>query len=240
LWPSPPDGRNEDAQSGAFAPAHLDAQSGSRVRRLNMQIGRLAKPFARSVVAALMVSAAAIQASAQSHDGHGGSAASQSHKPTRQENDLVKAVRDATEQFKNVTSIDGPGQGYALAFGCVSGGDFGAMGLHYVNMGLVDGNVQVDQPEIILFEPTKDGGIRITGADYLVPVQAWKDAHPGEGPPQLFGQLFHLFESPNRFDLDTFYTLHVWAWKDNPNGTFGNWNPDVKCDGFNPPQGSKQ
>jgi hypothetical protein len=25
------------------------------------------------------------------------------------------------------------------------------------------------------------------------------------------GQLFHLFESPNRFGL---YTLHVWAWKD--------------------------
>ena len=49
------------------------------------------------------------------------------------------------------------------------------------------------------------------------------------------GQLFHLFESPNRFGLPAFYTLHVWAWKDNPNGTFVNWNPDVSCDAFNPP-----
>ena len=40
------------------------------------------------------------------------------------------------------------------------------------------------------------------------------------------GQLFHLFESPNRFGLPAFYTLHVWAWKDNPNGTFTNWNPE--------------
>jgi len=26
----------------------------------------------------------------------------------------------------------------------------------------------------------------------------------------------------------------VWAWKDNPNGTFANWNPNVSCDVFNP------
>jgi hypothetical protein len=34
----------------------------------------------------------------------------------------------------------------------------------------------------------------------------------------------HLVFPPN--------TLHVWAWKDNPNGTFTNWNPSVSCDGF--------
>jgi len=32
------------------------------------------------------------------------------------------------------------------------------------------------------------------------------------------GQLFHLFDSPNRFGLDPFYTLHVWAWKDKSRG----------------------
>jgi hypothetical protein len=46
------------------------------------------------------------------------------------------------------------------------------------------------------------------------------------------GQLLHLFESPNRFGLPAFYTLHVWAWKDNPNGTFVNWHPQISCDGF--------
>ena len=34
------------------------------------------------------------------------------------------------------------------------------------------------------------------------------------------GQLLHLFESPNRFGLPAFYTLHVWAWKENPTGMF--------------------
>ena len=75
------------------------------------------------------------------------------------------------------------------------------------------------------------GKIKITGADYLVYASDWDAKHPGD-PPQLGGQLFHLFDSPNRFGLPPFYTLHVWAWKDNPNGTFTNWNPDVSCDGY--------
>ncbi len=204
-----------------------------------MKTAGFGRPLAHSLLAALMVSISPMPGVAQSHDDHGGHATSQNHKPTPQENALVQAVRSATEKYKNVRSIEGPGDGYELKFGCVSGGDFGAMGLHFVNFKLVDGEVDVTQPEIILFEPTPNGGIRITGADFLVPVAAWDAAHavpPAEhaAPPELMGQLFHLFDSPNRFGLDPFYTLHVWAWKDNPNGTFGNWNPDVSCDAFNP------
>jgi hypothetical protein len=204
-----------------------------------MKTAGFGRPLAHSLLAALMVSISPMQGFAQSHDDHGGHAASQKHKPTPQENALVQAVRSATEKYKNVRSVEGPGDGYELKFGCVSGGEFGAMGLHYVNFGFVDGEVDVTQPEIVLFEPTPNGGIRITGADFLVPVAAWDAAHavPPEQhapPPELMGQLFHLFDSPNRFGLDPFYTLHVWAWKENPNGTFGNWNPDVSCDAFNP------
>jgi hypothetical protein len=53
---------------------------------------------------------------------------------------------------------------------------------------------------------------------------------------ELMGQLFHLFESPNRFGLPACYTLHVCAWKENPNGTFVNWNPNVSCERYNPQQ----
>jgi hypothetical protein len=48
----------------------------------------------------------------------------------------------------------------------------------------------------------------------------------------MLGQLFHYFEFPNRFGLPAFYTLHVWAWKDNPNGAFVNWHPNVSCAPF--------
>ena len=41
-----------------------------------------------------------------------------------------------------------------------------------------------------------------------------------------------LVVAPNRFGLPAFYTLHVWAWKNNPNGAFVNWHPDVSCEAF--------
>ena len=41
----------------------------------------------------------------------------------------------------------------------------------------------------------------------------------------------HLLGAPNRYRADALYELHVWAWRDNPNGTFVDWNPRVSCDG---------
>src|SRR5262245_8756657 len=60
-------------------------------------------------------------------------------KPADQQSDpgaLIKIVRDATERFKDVHTAEA--EGYALNFGCVSGGDTGAMGLHYINGNLVN------------------------------------------------------------------------------------------------------
>ena len=143
---------------------------------------------------------------------------------------LLKKVRDATERFQNVQVAEA--DGYQLLFGCVSGDSVGAMGLHYVNMDLVSkGEVRLNHPQIVIYEPTSDGRVRLTGADYLILADGWDKNHPGD-PPQLMGQLFHLFDAPNRFGLPAFYTLHVWAWKDNPNGAFVNWHPNVSCESF--------
>ena len=89
------------------------------------------------------------------------------------------------------------------------------MGLHYVNFPLVlDGELDATRPEIVIYEPLPNGRLQLIGADYLVLADAWHAKHPE--PPQLMGQLLHLFEAPNRFGLPAFYTLHVWAWKENP------------------------
>jgi hypothetical protein len=143
---------------------------------------------------------------------------------------LIKAVREATERFKDVKEAEH--EGYRLQFGCVSGDDFGAMGLHYVNDELVGlCVVDVAHPQIILYEAQPNGGVKLTGADYLVVAGAWDANHPGV-TPQLMGQIFHYFSSPNRFGLPAFYTLHVWAWKENPKGAFVNWHPHVSCQSF--------
>ncbi len=142
---------------------------------------------------------------------------------------LVKVVRDSTARFKDVSAAQAAG--YALMFGCVSGDDFGAMGLHYVNATLLNsGVIDATQPQIVIYEPQPGGGLKLVGADYLVFADAWNQTH--DSPPQLMGQLFHLFDAPNRFNLPAFYTLHVWAWKDNPNGAFVNWHPNVSCESF--------
>jgi hypothetical protein len=142
---------------------------------------------------------------------------------------LLKIVRDSTERFKDVAVAEA--EGYALQFGCVTGPDAGAMGLHYVNGSLVSSGVlDATRPQIVIYEPAPNGDLQLIGADYLVLADAWNATH--SGPPELMGQLFHLFESPNRFGLPAFYTLHVWAWKDNPNGAFVNWHPNVSCDSF--------
>jgi hypothetical protein len=144
-------------------------------------------------------------------------------------NELIRTVRESTERFKDVAVAEA--EGYALQFGCVSGSDSGAMGLHYVNGVLVNrGELDPTHPQIVIYEPTPNGHLKLIGADFLVMAEAWDKKN--QGPPELMGQLFHYFEFPNRFGLPAFYTLHVWAWKDNPNGAFVNWHPNVSCEQF--------
>ena len=152
-----------------------------------------------------------------------------SHGPAAQSGALVKTVRESTERFRDVAVAEA--EGYGLQFGCVSGPDYGAMGLHYVNFPLVmDGELDPTRPEIVIYEPTPRGSVRLIGADFLVLADAWHATHTS--PPELGGQLLHYFEAPNRFGLPAFYTLHVWAWKDNPTGMFVNWHSDVSCTSF--------
>ena len=142
---------------------------------------------------------------------------------------LVRIVRDATERFQDVEVAKA--EGYALQFGCVSGSDSGAMGMHFVNGALVgDPEIDPTRPEIVIYEPQPNGRLKLIGADFLVLADTWNAKHAA--PPELKGQLFHLFEAPNRFGLPAFYTLHVWAWKDNPTGSFVNWHANVSCNAF--------
>lgn len=142
---------------------------------------------------------------------------------------LITVVRQATARFRDVSVAQA--EGYSLQFGCVSGPDSGAMGLHFVNGAIVaSGVLDATRPQIVIYEPQPDGRLKLIGADYLLIASAWDASH--SGPPELMGQLFQYFEAPNRFGLPAFYTLHVWAWKDNPNGAFVNWHPHVSCQSF--------
>jgi hypothetical protein len=142
---------------------------------------------------------------------------------------MVQAVREATERFRDPVVADG--EGYKPQFGCVSGPERGAMGLHFVNFPLVtDGQLDVARPELVIYEQLPSGHLKLTGVEFLVLKDQWDATHTE--PPQLMGQLFHLNDTPNRYRLPAFYSLHVWAWKENPFGTFVDWHPNVSCDAF--------
>jgi hypothetical protein len=187
-----------------------------------MKVGRLATRLEYSLIGVLaLMSVSGSPARAQGTSHHQGD-----HKSP-----LVNVVRESTERFLDVSVAES--EGYGLLFGCVSGPDAGAMGMHFVNLPLVaDDVLDATRPEIVIYEPTSSGRLRLIGADFLVLKDVWDAKH--SAPPELMGQLFHLFEAPNRFGLPAFYTLHVWAWKENPTGTFVNWHSKVSCDAFNP------
>ena len=139
--------------------------------------------------------------------------------------ELVQVVRQATQKYTNVnTAISA---GYQPVLGCVSGPDHGAMGVHYLNPSLLNGEVDATQPQALIYEPLGGGGMRLVGVEFIVDAAAW--AKKNAAPPQLYQQLLQLIPSPNRYGLDTFYELHVWAWQDNPNGAFVDWNNKVSC-----------
>jgi hypothetical protein len=141
---------------------------------------------------------------------------------------LVREVLQATEDFRDVNNA--LAAGYGSSGSCVSGPEKGAMGVHFPKGSLVeDGLLDPQKPEILIYEQ-RGGRLRLLGVEFLVTFDAWHANNVQ--PPVLLGQHFHYVGTPNRYGLPAFYELHVWAWRDNPNGMFVDWNPAVSCEEF--------
>ena len=140
---------------------------------------------------------------------------------------LVRQVRDATREFTDVNNATAAGYGPFL--GCVTGPDHGAMGIHYVNGALL-GQTQLDaaKPQALIYEPV-NGKLRLVGVEFIIDAAIWL-ASKGNTPPVLDGQVFQFVGAPNRFNIPSFFELHVWAWRDNPQGAFVDWNNHVTCE----------
>lgn len=105
----------------------------------------------------------------------------------------------------------------------------GGMGIHFVNGARVgDATEKAAEPEAVIYEPTKGGGLRLVAVEYVVTKQAWEDAG-NTGVPRLYGRDFELVLAGNRYGLPDFYELHAWLWKHNPSGFNEDWNPNVTC-----------
>ena len=140
---------------------------------------------------------------------------------------LVQIVREATERFIDVNAATAAG--YAPAFGCVTGPDMGAMGVHYINGALVSGGtLNPNEPQALIYEPVGKA-MKLVGVEYITLAENWLTSHQ-QAPPVLEGQLLQYIGTPNRYGLPGLFELHVWAWRDNPHGAFVDWNTHVSCE----------
>jgi hypothetical protein len=141
---------------------------------------------------------------------------------------LINKVRQATAQYRDINVAIS--QGFVPATPCVSGPDQGAMGVHYLLVDrLTKGVLNAEQPEALIYEPTADGALRLVGVEYIVFASTWQSQNPGGGTPAVEGNLMNYIAAPNRYGLPALYELHIWAWEDNPQGTFADWNTHVTC-----------
>lgn len=145
---------------------------------------------------------------------------------------LVRKVHDATVRYsKDINFALTKEKGWAVATPCVSGPDHGAMGIHVVRGSrIADGILDPTAPESLIYEPLPNGSFRLVGVEFIQLADDWAARNPNGGVPSVDGNLMNLVASPNRYGLPAFYELHVWAWEDNPNGSFADWNNRVTCE----------
>ena len=130
----------------------------------------------------------------------------------------VARLRAATEPFKSLDKAVAAGYERNVT-NCVEHQPHGAMGFHHENKALRDATLDVEKPEILVYERLANGSYRLNGVEYLVPISAWTK----EEAPVIMGQKLKRADS-----LGIWY-LHVWNWEKSPNGLFSDWNPRVKC-----------
>ena len=129
----------------------------------------------------------------------------------------IMTIRDATAKFKTTEAAEAAG--YKRVTGCVQHQPAGAMGYHFQNNDLLDTTLDLEHPEVLVYEKMPDGTFQLNGVEFLVPISAWKSTEP----PRIMGQALIKVDSIG------FWFLHVWTWKPNPSGLFAPWNPEVKC-----------
>jgi hypothetical protein len=129
----------------------------------------------------------------------------------------IMTIRDATAKFKTTEAAEAAG--YKRVTGCVERQPAGAMGYHFQNNAFLDTTLDLEHPEVLVYEKMPDGAFQLNGVEFLVPISAWKSAEP----PRIMGQAL------KKADPLGIWYLHVWTWKPSPSGLFADWNPDVKC-----------
>jgi hypothetical protein len=136
---------------------------------------------------------------------------------------LVAQLRQASVRFQDIqVALD---EGYVQTSpGCGPG-----FGIVFRNNALVDGVLDPEHPELLLYEPQKNGRMRLVAVELLILAIPWDATH--SGPPTYAGQEFEDRRAPGSPGPPfPNYALHAWVWQHNPNGLFTPFNPTITCE----------
>ena len=131
----------------------------------------------------------------------------------------LASLRSATRSFASLDSAVVAGYPREVAQ-CLVHEHHGAMGYHHVNRANMSRNLDVTKPQILLYERMPDSTYQLNGVEFILPYGLYSRDSVA---PTLMGQTMH------QEDNLKFWYLHVWAWRENPNGIIANFHPDVKC-----------
>jgi hypothetical protein len=101
----------------------------------------------------------------------------------------------------------------------------GGMGVHFLNPALIGPTLDSMKPQVLIYEPVGNR-LNLVAAEWFVPTAAAKVA------PTIFGT---KLEGPMEGHAPvlpaelTHWDLHVWLWKENPNGLMHSTNSTIKC-----------
>lgn len=159
--------------------------------------------------------------------------------------------RRATERFRDVKVaiaegyIAPPGDICDTAEMMGQPKELGAMGIHYFRPDLlgitaveprVDGNgtlTDYANPAILIYEPQADGSLELVAIENLVFVKSWLAKN--REVPTLSGVHYNLMADDPTTEIDEahhfepHFDLHMWLYRENPNGLFAQYNPNVTC-----------
>jgi hypothetical protein len=136
-------------------------------------------------------------------------------------NDLA-LVRESVARYGRVEAAEAAGWLLPPGDGCVEHPTLGGMGYHYINFDLVDLDLGVSEPEVLVFVPGPGGRLTLGAAEFIVPASVWDAEHPGE-LPSVMGVELH------RHPVLDLYVLHAWVFRHNPSGILTDFNPNVSC-----------
>ena len=127
----------------------------------------------------------------------------------------IATLQRVTARYHNIqAALD---DDFVLLHPCEARGDEGPVGTVYVNFArLLDGVVDPESPDALIYEPSRNGTLHLVGVEFAVP-------NAGQTPPTFLGA---TFQSEPEFGV---YALHAWVWRTNPEGLFAETNPRVSC-----------